>query len=145
MAYISNISFVVSDSTVSGVPNMIPVDMNSGSKGKYIYPIKHLSSDINEAISGLAFIQNDTSVPGGYTKIDQDLNEGAGGKYNYLCITKRGEIKMTEINFIARDEAVKDSSIDGYFVFPQDLNTGAKKVGNYVYLLYKTNKGKPFN
>jgi ethanolamine utilization microcompartment shell protein EutL len=54
-------------------------------------------------------------------------------------------MKMTAINFTARDEAVKDSSIDGYFVFPQDLNTGAKKVGNYVYLLYKTNKGKPFN
>jgi hypothetical protein len=88
MEYISNISFVVSESPVSGVPNMINVDMNSGSEGPYIYPLKHVSTDSSDAISGLAFIQNNTSVPSGYTKIDQDLNQGAGGTSNYLCIAK---------------------------------------------------------
>jgi hypothetical protein len=52
---------------------------------------------------------------------------------------------MTAITFIARDEKVIDWSIDGYFVFPNDLNAGAAKKGNYVYLLYKTNTGKQFN
>jgi hypothetical protein len=144
MEYISNISFVVSESPVSGVPNMINVDMNSGSEGPYIYPLKHVSPNSSEAISGLAFIHKG-SVPSGYTKIDQDLNAGAGGKFNYLCIAKGGPIKMTAITFIARDEKVTDWSLDGYFVFPHDLNTGAKKVGNYVYLLYKTDTGKQFN
>ena len=121
---------------------MINVDMNAGSGGKYIYPLPHFSNNMNDAIAGLAFIQDKALVPNGYTKIDQDLNEGAGGTYNYLCYTKNGRNKMTAINFIASDSARSDVTINGYFRFKADLNTGAKKAGKYVYLLYKTNGGK---
>ena len=144
MAYVSKIGFVVSDSPLKGVPNMIDVDMNAGSGGKYIYPLPEYSDHKNDAISGLAFIQNSAVVPDGYTKIQQDLNEGAGGTYNYLCYTKNLENKMTAIDFIASDKALSDTSIKGNFRFEADLNTGAKKVGKYVYLLYKTDTGKDF-
>ena len=145
MAYVSKINFVVSDSPVKGVPNMIDVDMNAGSGGKYIYPLPEYSGHKHDAISGLAFIQNSAVVPDGYTKIEQDLNEGAGGTYNYLCYTKSLKNKMTAIDFIASDNALNETSINGYFRFDADLNTGAKKTGKYVYLLYKTDTGKEFS
>ncbi|CAB4039557.1 Hypothetical predicted protein [Paramuricea clavata] len=145
MAYISNISFVVSDSKVKGVPNMINVDLNSGSRGNFIYPLKHFSDNKNEAIAGLAFIQGNALVPNGYTKIDQDLNKGAGGTYNYLCITKVGGNKMTAIDFLTSGKKRTEKTINGYFRYGADLNTGTREVGNYVYLLYKTDKGKAFD
>ena len=145
MAYVSDIGFVVSDSPVKGVPNMINVDMNSGSGGKFIYPLPQYSDDKSDAISGLAFIQNNQVVPDGYTKIEQDLNEGAGGTYNYLCYTKELEYKMIAIDFITSDNLLSETKINGYFRFEADLNTGADKNGRYVYLLYKTDTGKEFN
>ena len=138
--YAQKISFVVSESAVKGVQNMIDVDMNCGSKGKYIYPVVNYSSQSNNAITGFAFIQNEQATPNNYTKIDQDLNEGAGGSYNYLCVTTLGDNKVTEISFVALDKALKVNTYLGYNVFLQDLNTGAKKTGKYIYLLYKTNK-----
>ena len=57
MVYISDTS------SVSGTPNMINVDMNSGSGGKYIFPLSHFSDDKIDAISGLVFIQNNAIVP----------------------------------------------------------------------------------
>ncbi len=111
---------------------------------QFIYPTKHLSDDQDEAIAGLALIKNDAIVPNGYTKIGQDLNEGAGGDYNYLCITKLGENKMTDINFISSSEPQNHTTIDGYFRYEVNLNDGTKDAGYYVYLLYKTDTGKPF-
>ena len=121
---------------------MIHVDMNSGSRGLYIYPVKHFSDNMDEAIAGLAFIQDDAIVPDNYMKIDQNLNAGAGNKYNYLCITKLGNNKMTDIDFLASSDKRNDDTINGYFRFGADLNANAG--GYYVYLLYKTNTGKPF-
>ena len=118
--------------------------MNKGSGGKFIYPVIEYSSDKSHGISGLAFIQNNQVTPGGYTKINQDLNEGAGGKFNYLCTSKCGPNKMTQINFVALGSALRANTRGGYYVFKQDLNTGAKKIGSYIYLLYKTNTGNPF-
>ena len=102
MVYISYISFVVTSSSVSGTLNMINVDMNFGSRRKYIFPLFHFSDDKIGAISGLVFIQHSAIVADGYTKIDQDLNEGAGGTYNYLCYTKNGKNKMTAIDIGVR-------------------------------------------
>jgi hypothetical protein len=124
---------------------MINVDINGGSGGDYIYPVRHISNNKDEAIAGLAFIQDDTVVPDGYTKIDQDLNKGAWGTYNYLCVTKFGENKMTAIDFLASGEKRTETTSNGYFRYEVDLNTGASSMGNYVYLLYKTNTGKAFN
>ena len=42
MAYVFNIGFVVSGSPVKGVPNMINVDMSSGSGGKFMYPLPNV-------------------------------------------------------------------------------------------------------
>ena len=144
MKYVSDITFISTDCAVTGVPNMINVDMNAGSGGKYIYPLPHFSDNRNDAIAGLAFIQDHALVPHGYTKINQDLNEGVPGTYNSLCYTKNGRNKMTAISFIASDHARSATTINGYFRFKQDLNIGAKNVGKFVYLLYKTNTGNPF-
>ena len=141
--YVAEIKFAVSDGQITGVPNLIPVDMNKGSKGKYIYPMIEYSNVKSNGISGLAFIQNNQVTPTGYTKMNQDLNEGAGGTYNYLCISKRGKNTITEITFVALDEKCSVATRDGYYVFKQDLNTGADKTGAYVYLLYKTDTGNP--
>ena len=121
---------------------MVNVDLNRGSGGDYIYPLRHFSNNKNEAIAGLAFIQDDAVVLDGYTKIDQDLNKRAGGTYNYLCITKVGRNKVTAIDFLASDEERTETTINGYFRYEADLNTGASSTGDYVYLLYKTNTGK---
>ena len=144
MAYISEITFVASVSALRGVRDMINVDMNKRSFGKCIYPVKHFTDDEDEAIAGLAFIQNDALVPTGYTKIGQDLNEGAPGSYNYLCTTKLGNNKMTDVDFIASYTKPSDTIVNGYFRYPADLNTGTWKYGAYVYLLYKTNTGVQF-
>ena len=117
--------------------------MNKGSKGKYIYPVIEYSNEKSNGISGLAFIQNNQATPSGYTKINQDLNEGARGKFNYLCISKGGKITITEITFVALKEKCSADTKFGYYVFKQDLNTGADKTGAYVYLLYKTDTGNP--
>ena len=82
-------------------------------------------------------------TPSGYTKIDQDLNEGAGGTFNYLCISKSGKNTMTKITFVALNTKCSVATRDGYYVFKQDLNTGTDKTGAYVYLLYRTDTGKP--
>ena len=120
-----------------------PFDMNSYSGGEYIYPVKHFSDNKCEAIAGLAFIQEDAIVPDNYKKIDLDLNKGAGGKYNYLHVyNKARKNKMTDINFLASSDKRNDDTINGYFRFGADLN--ARAGGDYVYLLYKTNTGKPF-
>ena len=112
MVYISDIT---SYSPVTGVQNMINVDMNAGSGGKYIYPLPHFSDNKNDAIAGLAFIQDKALVPDGYrpTKIHQDLNEGAGGEFNYLCYTKNGRSKITAVNFIAIDLNTENSKKTG--------------------------------
>ena len=136
--YVKAVSFLVSDELIKLAPNLIPVDMNKGSRGKYIYPIVYYTSNREEAITGFAFVQDNQAVPMHYQKINQDLNEGADGKYNYLCFAKIGNIKITEVTFVALDNALNTNVYNGYNVFEQDLNTGASKVGAYVYLLYKT-------
>ena len=136
--YVNRISFVVSDGAVKGVANMVNVDMNAGSRGKYIYPVVHYTNNRSDAISAWYFVQNNKPAPSHYTKIYQDLNEGAGGTYNYLCYTKIGNVKVKDVTFIALDKAIESNWYNGYRVYRQDLNTGAKRVGKYIYLLYKT-------
>jgi hypothetical protein len=46
-----------------------------------------------------------TPVPR-FEKLNQDLNEGAGGTFNYLCIGKRGDIKVKDITVRAYDQKV---------------------------------------
>ena len=121
--YVAEIHFAVSDSQISGVPNLIPVDMNKRSKGKYIYPVIEYSNLKSNEISGLTFIQNNQVIPSGYTKINQGLNNGAGATFNYLCISKSGENTITEITFVALDEKCSVATRNGYYVFKQDLNT----------------------
>ena len=60
--YVAETKFAVSDSRITGVPNLIPVDMNKGSIGKYIYPVIEYSNEKSNGISGLAFIQNNAVV-----------------------------------------------------------------------------------
>lgn len=118
---------------------MINQDLNEGSEGKFIYGEKVWTQNASDAITGWAFVQNNNAVPSGAHKINQDLNEGAGGSYNYLCYFKGGDRRVTDITFLSFGDAFKDSIYNGWQVYPQDLNTGTKKTGRYIYLAYQTN------
>lgn len=84
------------------------------------------------------FVQNFQKPPPGFIKIDADLNEGAQGSWNYLCIRKGEGPKVIDIDIVAFDKAFKFPVYGEWKVFPQDLNKGAKYVGKYIYLMYKT-------
>lgn len=73
-----------------------------------------------------------------FLKIDADLNKGAGGTWNYLCIRKGEGAKVIDINVVAFYSAFKQPYYGDWQVFPQDLNTGTKHIGKYIYLMYKT-------
>ena len=138
--YVGGIDFMVSWSEINfNHPDHIMQDLNCGSGGKYIYPVKQWTFDPNNAITGFAFIQGWDDPPPGFTKLDQDLNEGAGGEYNYLCIRKgAGGKRVTDISFISFQGSYDSHIYEDWWVFPQDLNTEASTVGEYIYLVYKT-------
>ena len=92
------------------------------------------------AITAFDFVQN-RICPEGFIRLDQDLNEGAGGKYNYLCIKQGGDgPKVTDIEFRSYGYALPTTSglIDGWTLFPKNLNDGPRVKGEFIYLLYKT-------
>ena len=85
--FISGIDFIVSNSSVKTEnTDIVLQDLNQGSSGKYIYPMKSWTNDPALAITSFAFTHNDP--PLGYTKLAQDLNEGAKGTFNHLCFRR---------------------------------------------------------
>ena len=46
--------------------------------------------------------------------------------------------KVTDITFKSFSEKFEFSEVDGWRVYGQDLNKGAKKVGKYIYIFYRT-------
>ena len=72
----------------------IPVDLNKGAGGEYIYLCKKYGQSGRhvDGIRDIVIIGGDSSTippPYDYTKTPVDLNKGAGGKYIYLCYTKK--------------------------------------------------------
>lgn len=63
----------------------IPVDLNMGAGGAYIYASYKLGTPPLTGIAVVAGSAAQVPTPTGYTRINVDLNQGAGGKYIYLC------------------------------------------------------------
>ena len=145
--YIESIDFV-SAWTKDGIKEINPKaivdqDTNKNSGGKYICPVINYTNDINNAVSDLKLIgwwHKEDEAPAGYTKIKQDLNEGVGGKYFYLCYSKEGKQKITDISFYYRHTKanLEKKELKGWRIVPQDINIGVK--GICIYFVYKTDE-----
>ncbi|WP_162428024.1 hypothetical protein [Pontibacter pudoricolor] len=67
------------------------IDLNDGSKGKYIYAYLSKHSSQGTPIKEVGILYGNSSSiqpPLGWVKVSQDLNEGAGGDYIYFCYKK---------------------------------------------------------
>lgn len=63
----------------------IPLDLNTGAGGKYIYLcVKRGKANI-QAVGVVMGDSDDVKPPYGWERINQDTNQGAGGKYIYIC------------------------------------------------------------
>jgi hypothetical protein len=138
--YIADVIFVHSEDPISSIsPDFIHQDLNEGSHGHYIYAVKSWTKNSQDAVTSFAFVQNEQVVPVGFEKINQDLNQGAGGSFNYLCIQRGGpKSKVTDIILHSFDKPYNSQVYEGWTTFHQDLNTGAKRTGKFIYLFYKT-------
>lgn len=70
----------------------VPVDLNKGAGGKFIYLYKSFGDpgDFQHAIRDIYVVGGDNNAvppPYGYKRIDIDLNAGSGGDFIYLCYT----------------------------------------------------------
>ncbi len=138
-AAITNLQVIVGNSSAQVPPGFtkIPVDLNKGAKGKYIYLC--FKRDSGTPITGVTVISGkDTSPPTGYTKIPQDLNEGAKGDYLYLCYKEGSGVPILDIVFQSTSDnnQFAPRGYDGipYSQVAVDLNKGAG--GDYIYLYY---------
>ncbi len=139
-AAITELQVIVGDSTSIQAPpgfTKIPVDLNKGAGGKYIYLC--FKRDAGTPITGLTVILGErTSPPSEYTKIPVDLNQGAGGDYIYLCYKKGSGVPILDIilQSTSGNNQYAPRGYDGttYNQIPVDLNKGAG--GDYIYLYY---------
>lgn len=115
----------------------IPVDLNRGAGGRYIYLCFRRGEGI--PVDGLAVILGpQTPPPPGYKKLPTDLNEGARGEYIYCCYRNGTGLPLTDVVAISsrKDDQQPPQSYDHvpYSKVPVDLNKGAG--GDYIYFYY---------
>lgn len=82
----------------------IPVDLNKGAGGQYIYLCYSIAQTGEGPITGIqVFAANcaEPTIQSGYTKIPKDLNKGAGGRYIYICYTRDKSLPpIAEVNVL---------------------------------------------
>ncbi len=76
-------------------------------------------------------------VPGA-VRIDTDLNKGAGGTSNYLWVSRDPCLgpPVRSLRVFVTSHALRDGVVEGFTIFPRDLNKGTAKRGKFVYLGY---------
>ena len=143
MAYIGDLKLISTDSGETPVPapgyQLIPVDLNKGAGGKYIYLTYKRTDNLIEAITSISVVAGDTAnyhIQGGHTKLTQDLSEGAGGMYIYITYIKGGENgypPLVGLNVIFGNS--RDIYPPDYWVRDnQNCNEGSG--GDYIYICY---------
>ncbi|ELA9342615.1 hypothetical protein QTV34_001901 [Vibrio parahaemolyticus] len=90
---ISDITTVVGENASAPADfEKIPIDLNKGASGKYIYLCYEKQNYNDEiAIKDVLVISgsnSDLKPPYDFTRVDQDLNQGAGGDYIYVCFSR---------------------------------------------------------
>lgn len=140
--YIDSITTVSGGSSNINPPEgytKIPIDLNKGANGKYIYLCYHAEPYSNrntnkDCITDIVRITGkNTLPPEGYVKLPQDLNEDAGGKYIYLCYKKEpynNENALKGLTVVDGGNSSVSAPYD-YKKVPGDLNEGSG--GKYVY------------
>ena len=117
--------------------NKIPVDLNKGAGGEYVYLC--YSTEPGEPITNIqVFASNSAEFPiqNGYTKIDKDLNKGVKGRYIYLCYTGSRAFKpIAQVNVIQSPSREVYPPTVEWIRINQDCSEGAK--GEYTYVVYK--------
>lgn len=91
---VADLKVVIGDSASVATPpgyEKIPVDLNRGAGGKYIYLCKRmgLPGVPDGGLRDLTVVGGSNAnvvPPYGYRRIDADLNKGAGGLYIYFCL-----------------------------------------------------------
>ena len=148
MGYLADITVIVGDgpniSPADPAYYKIPIDLNAGAGGKYIYACfkkkeGDAPNDNATAIRGLYVISGNNGAipaPNGYTKLPIDLNMGAGGDFIYLCFTRNSSLgaPLEDVSVIAGGSSDIPAPT-GYEKFPVDLNKGAG--GAFIYLCYR--------
>jgi hypothetical protein len=116
----------------------IPVDLNQGAGGDFIYlTFKKESSGTPVTDLQVVYAGESSGIqaPRGYELINVDLNKGAGGEYIYLCKTYApGLPPITDLKVIASDSRSQRAPA-GYERLDVDLNKGAG--GKFIYLYAK--------
>ncbi len=137
---ITDIRVIMSDdSGVQPPPGYlkIPVDLNKGSGGKYIY-LCYKRSEKDSPVTGLTvLLGKNTPPPAGYIKLPEDLNAGAGGEFIYFAYKKDGDAPIKDIILQATGDASQyapEYRGGTYKKIPVDLNKGAK--GTYIFTYY---------
>jgi hypothetical protein len=77
-------------------------------------------------------------VPGA-VRIGVDLNKGAGGSSNYLWVSRDASLgpPIRALRVFITSSALRVSHLDGFDIFPHDLNKGTHKRGKFAYLGYR--------
>jgi hypothetical protein len=110
----------------------IPVDLNQGAGGDYIYLC--YKKGVGAPVTAVAITLGNAAPPTDavYTRINVDLNRNAGGDYIWLWYTE--DPGCTTIhNFQILVNTTTPPS--GYTTIPVDLNRNAG--GEYIYLCYE--------
>lgn len=113
----------------------IPVDLNKGASGRYLYLCYKRGKPGEQGISDLHISVGKDSAYNQWSFIDQDLNQGAGGEYLYLYSKKdaaKPAIKQLTVIFSMNSDV---SPSTGFHKVNVDLNL--KAGGKYIYLCYK--------
>jgi hypothetical protein len=145
MSYIKNLNVIYSSDTNVTLPSpwqKVPVDLNKGARGLYIYLFKLVGSNNplpGTAVTGVSVLRGQNPVvPPGYVWDDTDLNKSVGGEYLYLAWTYSTDLKpILDVDVVygdSRDEALNKRPSGWKFV-DVDLNKGAG--GKWIYLIYR--------
>lgn len=117
----------------------IPVDLNKGAGGDYIY-LYYRTSATDTWVTGVNVISGSNSsitCQNGWSKIPVDLNEGSGGKFIYLCYKEAKNVTgISTLNAVTGKGKKCPST---YTTINMDLNVGSG--GEYVYLCYAKGGG----
>lgn len=117
--------------------NFIPVDLNSGVGGAYIYTGYQLGG-AGDAITAINYIAYDTqqdNPPVGWQWDGVDLNSGAGGKYIYMVWQTGGATPITSLMYQVTHNNEPPYEAN-YTPVGCDLNEGAG--GPYIWGYYST-------
>lgn len=145
----------IHSSKKSSVPTgYIPIDLNEGAGGKYIYLTCYFKSPtssthfdyITEIDVEVTNVYRSIRIQDGYfyptysnSNIPADLNDGAGGKYIYLKLTSHMLKPVPELDPIKQLLVVSTNDpnykVNNWIKVPKDLN--ATVGGRYIFIFYK--------